>query len=58
MAFSSSIRFFLGLYALTLLVLGELKWEDLRLLGWPVEEKKKAEFSARINLHGETPQSW
>ena len=35
----------LGLYAVTLLILGELKWEDLRLFGCLVAEKKKAEFS-------------
>ena len=36
--------FVLIVYALALLVLGELKSDDLKLLGWPVEEKKIAEL--------------
>ena len=34
-------------YGSALLVLGELKWDDLRLLGWPMVAKGKAEFSAK-----------
>jgi O-antigen/teichoic acid export membrane protein len=39
--------FLLILYALTLLVMGELKWDDLKLLGWPAEEKEKVGVFAK-----------
>jgi O-antigen/teichoic acid export membrane protein len=34
-------------YALTLLVMGELKWDDLKLLGFSTEEKEKVGVSAK-----------
>jgi len=43
------IKYFLllSVYGLALLALGELKWDDLRLIGWPVVEKEKVGCSAR-----------
>ena len=46
--------FLLILYALALLVLGELKWDDLKLLGWPVEEKEKAGVFCQVKSICET----
>src|SRR5262249_39606765 len=39
--------FLLIVYAVALLFLGELKLDDLRLLGWPMVAKEKVEFSAK-----------
>jgi hypothetical protein len=37
----------LGVYAVALLALGELRWEDLKLLGAQLGEKAKVEVPAQ-----------
>ena len=42
--------FLVVLYALTLLVMGELKWDDLKLLGWPARREGKSRGFRQVKV--------